>query len=53
MRGQRVGFIYNKTWKSGIIQCVSAEFPGYYAIFLVKDSAGIYATVTGDVISAL
>jgi len=53
MRGQRVGFIYNKTWKSGIIQCVSAEFPGYYAIFLVKDSTGAVIPVDSRDISYL
>jgi len=40
MRGKRIGFIYKNVWKSGIIQCISVEFPGYYAIFLVKDSNG-------------
>jgi hypothetical protein len=40
MRGKRVGFIHDKTWKSGIIQGVSVDFPGYYAIFIVKDSSG-------------
>jgi transcription elongation factor GreA-like protein len=40
MRGKKIGFIYHKTWKTGIIQCVSVDFPGHYAIFLVKDSTG-------------
>ena len=40
MRGRRIGFIYKTAWKTGIIQCVSVDFPGHYAIFLVKDSSG-------------
>ena len=51
MRGRRVNFIYNKTWKSGIIQCVSVDFPGHYAIFLIRDSTGAVIPVDSRDIS--
>ena len=40
MRGKSVGFFHNKSWKTGIIQCVSVDFPGYYAILIVKGTDG-------------
>lgn len=45
MRGKRVGFTYHKLWKTGIIQGVTVDFPGYYAIFVVKTTDGSFIPV--------
>jgi hypothetical protein len=45
MRGRRVGFTYHKLWRTGIIQGVSADFPGYYAVFIVRTTDGSFIPV--------